>query len=169
MKTNFEIAVFACGCFWSPDYYFSKTPGVIKTRVGYTGGNKKYANPTYEQVCTGMTGAAEAIEITFDNTKTSYDKLLDVFWKIHDPTTMDRQGPDVGTQYRSAIFYIGDTQKKLALASKAKWEKKLLDKSKKIVTEIVPVVQFYAAEDYHQKYVEKTGRACHLPGRVFKD
>lgn len=164
-----EKAIFACGCFWSPDYYFSKTPGVLKTRVGYTGGNPKYKNPTYEQVCTGMTGAAEAIEVTFDNTKTTYDKLLDVFWKIHDPTTMNRQGPDVGTQYRSAIFYLDEKQHKLALASKAKWEKKLIDQTKEIVTEIVPAETFYAAEDYHQKYVEKTGRACHLPGRVFKD
>jgi peptide-methionine (S)-S-oxide reductase len=164
-----EIAIFACGCFWSPDYYFGKLPGVLKTRVGYTGGDSKYKNPTYEQVCTGMTGAAEAIEITFDNTKTSYNKLLDVFWKIHDPTTMNRQGPDVGTQYRSVIFYYGLEQKKIALASKMKWEKKLLDKSKKIVTEIIPVGVFYAAEDYHQKFIEKTGRACHIPGRVFKE
>ncbi len=164
-----EIAVFACGCFWTPDYYFSKIPGVLKTRVGYTGGDSKYKNPTYEQVCSGVTEAAEAIEVTFDSAKVSYDELLDAFWKIHDPTTMNRQGSDVGTQYRSVIFYLDSTQKKLALASKAKWEKKLIDSSKKIVTEIVVASVFYAAEDYHQKFIEKTRRACHIPGRVFKE
>ncbi len=163
-----QIAVFAMGCFWQPDYVFSKTPGVVKTRVGYTGCNPECENPTYEEVCSSTSGCAEAIEITFDPAKITYDQLLDMFWTNHDPTQMNRQGPDVGTQYRSAIFYTSQEQNKLALASKKKWDLRLLDKTKKIMTEITPLSIFYAAEEYHQKYLDKTGRSCHISKRVFK-
>jgi len=166
MKT--EQAIFAMGCFWQPDYIFSRVSGVIKTRVGYTGCNNRFPNPTYEQVCSAETGCAEAIEITFDPKIINYDELLDIFWTNHDPTTMDRQGPDVGTQYRSAIFYLDDKQKKCALASKKKWNPKLLDKNAKIVTQIVEATEFHEAERYHQKYLDNTGRSCHISKRAFK-
>ena len=164
-----ELATFAGGCFWGVEYYFSKIKGVASTRVGYIGGDEvECPNPTYEDVCSDETGYAEAIEITFDPKVVSYESLLDVFWTIHDPTTLNRQGPDVGTQYRSAIFYHSVEQKKIAEASRKKWEGKLIDKTKKIVTEIVPAKTFFPAEDYHQKYVMRTGRACHLPPKVFR-
>lgn len=156
------------GCFWQPDYIFSKIQGIIKTQVGYTGCNKEYNNPSYEEVCSSETGCAEAIEIIFDPDKISYDELLDLFWTNHNPTTMNRQGPDVGTQYRSAIYYHNERQKALILKSKKKWERRLIDKSMKIVTEIEPASTFYSAEDYHQKYLEKTGRSCHISRSVFK-
>lgn len=160
-----QTAIFAMGCFWQPDYIFSKIEGVTSTKVGYTGCNTS-AKPTYEQVCSEKTGCAEAIEITFDNL-TSYEKLLDIFWTHHDPTTQNQQGPDFGTQYRSAIFYLNEEQKQQAIKSQQKWEKLLIDKSKTIVTEIVSATKFYEAEDYHQKYLTKTGRACHISKRVF--
>lgn len=163
-----EVAIFAMGCFWQPDYILSKVSGVIKTRVGYTGCNPECKNPTYEDVCSSTSGCAEAIELTFDKTKITYDQLLDMFWTNHDPTQMNRQGPDVGTQYRSSIFYTSQEQKKLALASKKKWTSRLIDKTREIVTEIKPLSIFYAAEDYHQKYLDKTGRSCHISKRVFK-
>lgn len=163
-----EKAVFAMGCFWQPDYVFAKIKGVLKTRVGYTGCNPECTNPTYEEVCSTQSGCAEAIEITFDPKKITYEELLDLFWKNHDPTQMNRQGPDVGTQYRSAIFYQNETQEKQALASKNKWEKRLTDKKLKIVTELSPAVTFYPAEDYHQNYLEKTGRSCHISRSPFK-
>lgn len=163
-----ETAIFGMGCFWQPDYVFSRVHGVLKTRVGYTGCNDDCTNPTYEEVCSSMSGCAEAIEITYDSSKITYDELLDMFWTNHDPTQMNRQGPDIGTQYRSAIFYNDEKQKKLALASKKKWGTRLLDKTKKIMTEITQAATFYAAEDYHQKYLDKTGRACHIAQRVFK-
>ncbi len=163
-----EVATFACGCFWSPDYYFSKAKGVLQTTTGYIGGKEGY-EPTYEEVCSGETGHAEAIEIVFDAEIVSYDQLLEIFWKIHDPTTLNRQGPDVGSQYRSAIFVHNPAQKEIALASRKKWENKLIDPGKKIVTEIVSAGTFYKAEEYHQKYVARTGRACHIPGRIFKE
>ncbi len=166
MKT--EKATFAMGCFWQPDYIFSKVHGVIKTIVGYTGCKKGCNNPSYEEVCSSGTGCAEAIEIIFDPKVISYDELLDIFWTNHDPTTLNRQGPDTGTQYRSAIYYHDENQKKAILKSKAKWEKKLINKDMKIVTEIEKASEFYPAEKYHQKYLEKTGRSCHISRSVFR-
>ena len=145
-----EKAAFAAGCFWHVEEEFQKIKGVINTTVGYSGGTMK--NPTYKAVCTDTTGHAESIQIEFDPKKVSYEKLLDIFWKIHDPTQLNRQGPDIGTQYRSAIFYYKEKQKKAAIASKEKMQKKL---KKPIVTEIIPVKEFYKAEEYHQKYFEK--------------
>ena len=148
-----EKATFAAGCFWHPEMIFSKTPGVISTRVGYIGGKLK--NPSYAQVCSLDTGHVEAVEVAFYPKKISYEKLLDVFWNIHNPTTKDRQGPDVGSQYNSAIFYHNDEQKIVALESKAKRQKKT---ERKIVTMIKKAPKFWPAEEYHQKYVEKQGR-----------
>jgi peptide methionine sulfoxide reductase msrA/msrB len=153
-------ATFAAGCFWGVEEAFRALRGVLSTRVGYTGGTLK--NPTYEDVCAGTTGHAEAVEIEFDSTEISYDQLLDVFWRIHDPTTLDRQGPDVGAQYRSTIFFHDDAQKAAAVASKAR-----LETSSKyagnIVTQIVPATEFYAAEEYHQQYLRKRGQgSCNI-------
>ena len=153
-------ATFAAGCFWGVEATFRQLPGVISTRVGYTGG--KTESPTYQQVCTDMTGHAEAVEIEYDPAKISYDKLVDVFWENHDPTQLNRQGPDWGSQYRSAIFFHSPEQEKAALNSKKTREKSGLYRSK-IVTQIVPAVAFYPAEDYHQQYLEKRGLAtCHI-------
>ncbi len=153
-------ATFAAGCFWGVEATFRQLPGVISTRVGYTGGN--FANPTYEDVCTDRTGHAEAVEVEYDPAKIAYDKLLDVFWENHDPTQLNRQGPDWGTQYRSAIFLHLPEQEAAAKASKAELEKSRRY-SKPIVTQIVPAVTFYPAEDYHQQYLEKRGLAsCHI-------
>ena len=147
-----QIAIIAAGCFWGKEYAFRQLKGVISTRVGYTGGY--FPDPTYKDVCYDNTGHAEAVEITFDPKIISYEELLDVFWDIHNPTTMNRQGPDVGSQYRSGIFYLNEEQKKQALRSKEK-----LEQSKKyrhpIVTEIIPTTEFWQAEEYHQRYVEK--------------
>jgi peptide methionine sulfoxide reductase msrA/msrB len=155
-----EVATFAGGCFWGMEEILRKIPGVISTRVGYTGGTTK--NPTYKQVCTGTTGHAEALEITFDPTKTSYEKMLSVFFRMHDPTTLNQQHNDIGTQYRSAIFYHDDEQKKVAEAVKDKFNRSGRFK-KPIVTEITKAGPFYEAEDYHQKYLEKNpgGYNCH--------
>lgn len=152
-------ATFAMGCFWGPEYIFSRVEGVTSTRVGYIGGKTK--NPTYEEVCSGKTGHAEAVEITYDSEKTNYEKLLEVFWKNHDPTQRDRQGPDIGSQYRSAVFYHDEEQKKTAERSKEKWQKK---SNEPIVTEIVKAGEFYEAEEYHQRYAEKHGTryVCHI-------
>ena len=155
-----EKATFAAGCFWGVESAFRQAPGVIDTQVGYTGG--KTANPTYKEVCTDATGHAEAIEITFDPAKVSYEKLLELFWRMHDPTSVNRQGPDVGTQYRSAVFYHSPEQKAAAEASKA-----ALDNSGKykapVATQILPAGPFYRAEEYHQRYFEKNGGpACHI-------
>jgi peptide-methionine (S)-S-oxide reductase len=153
-------ATFAAGCFWGVEATFRQLPGVISTRVGYTGGQT--ANPTYKDVCTDRTGHAEAVEIEYDPTKLSYDKLLDVFWENHDPTQLNRQGPDWGTQYRSAIFFHTPEQEAEAKASKERLEKSRRF-SKPIVTQIVPAGQFFEAEDYHQQYLEKKGLAsCHI-------
>ncbi|HWF92534.1 MAG TPA: peptide-methionine (S)-S-oxide reductase MsrA [Terriglobales bacterium] len=153
-------ATFAAGCFWGVEVTFRQLPGVISTRVGYTGGN--FANPTYKDVCTDRTGHAEAVEVEFDPAKVSYDQLLDVFWENHDPTQVNRQGPDYGSQYRSAIFYHSAEQKAAAEASKARLEKSGRF-SKPIATHIVPEATFFAAEDYHQQYLEKRGLAsCHI-------
>ena len=148
-------AIFAAGCFWGVEAKFRQVNGVLSTRVGYIGG--EFSNPTYKDVCSHKTGHAEAVEITYDPLKVSYDELLDVFWSIHDPTTLNRQGPDVGTQYRSAIFYLNDEQKEEAIKSR-----KMVEESKRfkreIVTQIVPASDFWEAEEYHQQYVEKRNR-----------
>jgi peptide-methionine (S)-S-oxide reductase len=149
-----EKATFAAGCFWGIEEAFRQVKGVVATAVGYSGGHFK--KPTYEQVCTLNTGHAEAVRVIFDPKVVPYKTLLDVFWKIHDPTTKDRQGPDVGKQYRSVIFYHSEEQKAAAFASKEELEKAGTFKNT-IVTEIVPVSEFYMAEDYHQQYFEKKG------------
>jgi peptide-methionine (S)-S-oxide reductase len=156
-------ATFAAGCFWGVEATFRQLPGVISTRVGYTGGD--HPDPTYKDVCTDRTGHAEAVEVEYDPAKLSYDTLLDVFWENHDPTQLNRQGPDWGTQYRSAIFFHSPEQEAAAKASKEKLEKSRRY-SKPIVTQIVPAVTFYEAEDYHQQYLEKRGLAtCHIPAK----
>jgi len=146
-----EKATFAGGCFWCMQPPFDKIPGVISTAVGYTGGAT--AHPTYEEVCSGSTGHAEAIEVTYEPARVSYDALLDIFWRNIDPTTPNKQFADTGTQYRTAIFYHSAEQKRLAEASKKKMEKSGVF-GKPIVTEIVPASVFYPAEDYHQKYCQ---------------
>jgi len=153
-------AIFAAGCFWGVEATFRQIPGVISTRVGYTGGD--FDNPTYKDVCTDRTGHAEAVEVTYDPANVGYDKLLEVFWENHDPTQLNRQGPDWGTQYRSAIFFTDAEQEKAAKASKEALEKSHRF-SKPVVTQIVPATTFYEAEDYHQQYLEKKGLAsCHI-------
>jgi peptide-methionine (S)-S-oxide reductase len=155
-----EKATFAAGCFWGVEATFRQVPGVISTRVGYTGGN--LSNPTYKEVCTDRTGHAEAVEVEYDPAKVSYDQLLEIFWDNHDPTQLNRQGPDFGTQYRSAIFYHSREQERVAQASKLALEKSGRY-SRPIVTEIVPATTFYQAEDYHQQYLGKRGLAsCHV-------
>lgn len=155
-----EKATFAAGCFWGVESAFRQMDGVIDAQVGYTGG--KTAEPTYREVCSGNTGHAEAIEVTFDPVKVSYDKLLNLFWRMHDPTQVNRQGPDIGTQYRSAVFYHSPEQKAAAEASKATLDKSGKHK-KPVATQIVPAAPFYRAEEYHQRYFEKNGGpACHL-------
>lgn len=153
-------ATFAAGCFWGVEAEFRKLKGVTSTRVGYTGGN--FPNPTYKDVCGDRTGHAEAVEVEYDPAKISYEQLLDVFWENHDPTQLNRQGPDWGSQYRSAIFFHSPEQEAAAKASKSALEKsKNLDRP--IVTQIVPATTFYQAEDYHQQYFEKRGLAsCHV-------
>jgi peptide-methionine (S)-S-oxide reductase len=153
-------ATFAAGCFWGVEETFRQIEGVTGTAVGYVGGETE--NPTYEQVCTDRTGHAEAVEVDFDPARVSYEHLLDVFWTNHDPTQLNRQGPDYGTQYRSAIFYHTPEQQAAAEGSKAR-----LAASgrlpRPIVTQIVPAAQFYRAEEYHQQYLEKRGqRSCHI-------
>jgi peptide-methionine (S)-S-oxide reductase len=156
-----EKATFAAGCFWGVEAAFGKIKGVTATCVGYCGGT--WDNPTYEDVCTDRTGHAEAVQVEFDPTQVSYEQLLDVFFSIHDPTTLNRQGPDIGTQYRSAIFYHTPEQRAAALAAKEKLEQSGKFK-KPVVTEIVPAGLFYRAEEYHQRYLEKQGlTGCHLP------
>ena len=142
-----ELATFAGGCFWCTEAVFERLPGVKSVTSGYTGGH--VANPDYKLVTTSGTGHAEAIQIAFDPAKLSYERLLEVFWMAHDPTTLNRQGADTGTQYRSAIFFHSDAQKAVAEKSKATVQK---DFSKPIVTEVVPLTQFYKAEGYHQDY-----------------
>ncbi len=142
-------ATFALGCFWEPDVSFSKIPGVTKTTVGYTGGHT--VKPSYEQVCSNTTGHAEAVEVEYDPEKIAYEKLLEHFWTTHDPTQLNRQGPDVGSQYRSAIFYHDEEQRETAERTKHA----LMDKGVSVVTEIVPAQTFYPAEEYHQKYLLK--------------
>lgn len=161
MTQDLQLATFAAGCFWGVEDFFMKQKGVIGTRVGYSGGHKQ--NPTYKEVCVGNTGHAEAVEIAFDPRIISYEKLLQMFFKIHDPTTLNRQGADIGEQYRSIVFYHSDEQKKLAEEYKT-----ALDKSKEykypIVTEITKASEFWPAEEYHQQYFKKNGisNTCHI-------
>lgn len=159
-SANIETAVFAAGCFWGVEEYFSRVKGVKNSEAGYTGGTRK--NPAYEEVCSGKTGHAEAVRVTFDPKVVSYTQLLKHFWELHDPTSLNKQGNDAGTQYRSAIFFTNPGQEKAAkesLATLAKSGKF----SKKIVTEILPVKEFYKAEEYHQDYLKKNpGGYCHI-------
>lgn len=155
-----EKATFGAGCFWGVEQAFREVKGVISTKVGYLGGTLK--NPTYHDVCTDTTGHAEVVQVEFDPARVSYEQLLDVFWNIHNPTTLNRQGPDVGTQYRSAIFHHSPEQEAAARASKAKLEASGRFK-KPVVTEITSASAFYAAEEYHQQYLEKRGiKSCHI-------
>lgn len=149
-----QTATLAAGCFWQIEVDFRNTEGVIDAVVGYTGGET--ANPSYEQVCTGTTGHAEACEVKFDPSKVSFEQLLDVFWSVHDPTQLDRQGPDIGSQYRSAIFFHSAEQEAQAIASRDRAQQGF---SSPIVTEISPATHFWPAEAYHQRYLEKRGVA----------
>jgi peptide-methionine (S)-S-oxide reductase len=148
-----ERAVFAAGCFWGVESAFRQVPGVIATAVGYAGGQLE--NPTYEEVCFGTSGHAEAVQVEFDPARVRYEQLLELFWRIHDPTTVNRQGPDVGSQYRSAVFYTSSEQE--ALARKG-LEKAQQGMPRRIVTQIVPLALFWRAEEYHQQYWEKRGK-----------
>jgi len=157
---HMSLATFGAGCFWGVEEAFRQITGVRKTTVGYTGGDT--LSPTYEDVCSNESGHAEVVQVEYDPAVVAFDVLLDLFWKNHNPTTLNRQGPDVGTQYRSAIFYHDETQKAAAegslaaLESSGKW-------GRPIVTEIVPAVTFYPAEDYHQQYLAKRGLgSCHV-------
>jgi len=155
-----EIATFGAGCFWGIEAAFRQVPGVTDAVVGYSGGHT--ANPTYKDVCTDGTGHAEVVQVTFDPEQLSYEKLLEAFWKIHDPTQLNRQGPDFGTQYRSAIFFHSPEQE--AVARKSKEQAQASGRFRRpIVTEITPASAFYRAEEYHQRYLEKRGAAsCHF-------
>ena len=155
-----EKATFGAGCFWGIEVKFRQIPGVTDAAVGYAGG--KFENPTYEDVCTDRTGHAEVVQVTFDPAKVGYKQLLEVFWGSHDPTTLNRQGPDHGTQYRSVIFFHSPEQELAARASKEKQQASGRFK-KPIVTEIARASMFYRAEEYHQRYLEKRGLAvCHI-------
>ena len=154
-------ATFGAGCFWGVEAAFRQVTGVTSAAVGYLGGTLK--NPTYHDVCTGKTGHAEVVQLEYDPSQVSYEGLLNVFWSLHDPTTLNRQGPDVGTQYRSAIFFHNAEQEAVAKASKEKLQSSGRYK-RDIVTEMTPASEFYRAEEYHQQYIEKRGQAsCGLP------
>lgn len=154
-----QQAIFAAGCFWGVQFYFDQVPGVTATTVGYTGGTTD--NPTYEEVCSHTTGHAEAVLVEFDESKVDFEMLARHFFRMHDPTQLNRQGPDIGDSYRSAIFYVTDDQK--AIAEKVRDEVQKTSE-KPIVTQIEPAGPFYQAEDYHQKFAERTGRGmCHIP------
>lgn len=155
-----KLATFGAGCFWGVEETFRQVPGVINTSVGYSGGNKE--NPTYEDVCSDQTGHVEVVQIEYNPDQVAYEQLLNIFWENHNPTEVNRQGPDIGTQYRSVIFYHNDEQKNIAEKSKAaldasgKW-------SRPIATSIEPAKNFYKAEEYHQRYLEKRGLgSCHI-------
>jgi peptide-methionine (S)-S-oxide reductase len=161
MSDGLQKATFGAGCFWGVESNFRQIPGVVDARVGYLGGTLD--NPTYEDVCTDRTGHAEVVQVTYDPQKVAYEKLLDAFWTMHDPTQLNRQGPDYGTQYRSAIFF--HTPEQEAIAKRSKEEAQSSGRFKRpIVTEITPASKFYEAEDYHQRYFEKRGIAptCHI-------
>lgn len=163
LKSGTETAVFAGGCFWGVEYYFARAKGVISTRVGYTGGQTE--NPDYEEICGGKTGHAESVLVTFDPAKTTYEDIARLFFEIHDPTQVDRQGPDVGDQYRSVVFYQNDQHKVVA--------EKLIGMLKKkgfnVVTKVLPAGRFWPAEEYHQRYYMKTGKSpyCHFQKKKF--
>lgn len=158
-----ENAIFASGCFWGTEYHFQKAHGVISTTVGYTGG--KADNPTYKMVCTGKTGHAEAVEVLYDTSKTTYEELAKLFFETHNFTQSNRQGPDIGTQYRSAIFYLSDKQRKIADGLLEELKKK----GYKVKTEIAPAGKFWPAEKYHQDYYKRSGKEpyCHLYKKIF--
>jgi len=155
-----EKATFAAGCFWGVEDAFRQVKGVTDAAAGYTGGTME--SPTYQDVCGDATGHAEAVQVEFDPAQVTYDDLLSVFWRIHDPTTPNRQGPDVGSQYRSAIFFHSPEQEKAARASKEKQDASGRHR-RPIVTEITPASRFWRAEEYHQRYNEKHGRSCRIP------
>ena len=154
-----ETATFGAGCFWGVEYVFERVPGVLVTEVGYAGGHTE--NPTYRDVCSARTGHAEVLKVEFDPALVSYDQLLEVFWAMHDPTQVNRQGPDVGDQYRSLIFTYSDEQQRAAEASRQKAQERF---SRPIATQIEPAGPFYAAEEYHQRYYDKNGHEpyCHV-------
>jgi len=155
-----EIATFGAGCFWGVEETFRQIPGVVDTAVGYLGGQTN--NPTYQDVCTDETGHAEVVQVAYDSAKVSYEQLLNTFWESHDPTTLNRQGPDIGTQYRSAIFFHSPEQERVARASKEKMQASGKFR-RPIVTEITAASTFYRAEEYHQKYLAKRGVShCHI-------
>jgi len=156
--TTTQVATFAAGCFWGVEAAFRAIPGVLDVAVGYEGGHTE--QPTYRDVCTDRTGHAEVVQVTFDPARVGYERLLEEFWSLHDPTTVNRQGPDVGTQYRSAIFYHSDEQRTQAEAAKAREDGSGRHR-RPIATQIVPAQPFYRAEEYHQRYFEKNGIACH--------
>jgi peptide-methionine (S)-S-oxide reductase len=157
-----EKAIFGAGCFWQVEIDFANLEGVTATAVGYSGGH--VAAPSYQEVCGGRTGHAEVVEVEYDPEKVSYDQLLDLFWESHDPTQVNRQGPDIGHQYRSAIFYTTPQQHEAAVASKTRVQAQT---SRPIATEITEASEFYPAEDYHQRYLEKRGMAtCRVPASV---
>jgi peptide-methionine (S)-S-oxide reductase len=160
-------ATFGAGCFWGVEYVYRRVPGVLEVKAGYSGGHTQ--NPTYEQVCSHTTGHAEVVQVIFDPDRVTYDQLLEVFWAMHDPTQVDRQGPDIGDQYRSVIFTHTDEQREAADASKERAQTRF---QAPIATKIEPLQEFYPAEDYHQRYYEKTGHEpyCHVvPTRVLED
>ena len=161
--TPAERAIFASGCFWGTEYHFQKAPGVISTTVGYTGGHVD--NPTYRQVCTDKTGHAEAVEVVYDPSQTTYERLAKLYFETHDFTQLNRQGPDIGTQYRSAIFYVNEQQKQVA----SKLVEVLKHRGYKVVTQIVPADRFWTAEQYHQDYYQKTRKRpyCHVYRKIF--
>lgn len=146
-----EKATFGAGCFWKPEHVFRQVDGVVSTSVGYMGGDTN--NPSYEQVCTGRTGHAEVVQVEYDPARISYDELLDIFWQSHDPSQHNRQGPDVGSQYRSAVFTHDAAQEQVAEASRKK-----VESAGKVATEVIPAADYWPAEDYHQQYVEKNQR-----------
>jgi methionine-S-sulfoxide reductase len=157
MKT--QKALFAAGCFWGVQYYFDQIPGVLRTTAGYTGGHTE--NPTYEEVCMHTTGHAEAVLVEFNPEEATYEMLLKQFFRMHNPTQLNRQGPDIGDSYRTAIFYFNAQQRTQAMQAKQNAQ---ADYSQPIVTEIMPAGPFYEAEPYHQKFAERTGRGmCHIP------
>jgi len=155
-----EIATFGAGCFWGVEAAFQQVPGVVETAVGYSGGHTE--NPSYQDVCTDETGHAEVVQVTFDPAKVSFEELLNVFWKVHDPTQVNRQGPDVGAQYRTAVFFHSPEQEAVAKKSRAALEASGMLR-RPIATEITPAGKFYRAEEYHQKYLQKRGAtSCHF-------
>ena len=154
----FKTATFGAGCFWGVEEAFSKVNGVVATAVGYMGGTLK--NPTYKDVCTGQTGHAEVVQVTYDSLIVSYEQLLDIFWSVHDPTQLNRQGPDTGTNYRSVIFYHDAEQGRIARMSKESLEASGRFRFGKIMTQIMPAPEFYRAEEYHQHYFKKHGGKC---------